>query len=207
VPIVDVYKKWAVAEARRKLKARAIAYKGGKCERCGYDRCPDALDFHHRDPTEKDFQVSTGAYRRWTLMVRELDKCVMLCANCHREEHYRQRSERLAVQAALARGSVVRKMGARSILSCAHCRKPVEVRPSREKRNMPIHCSLACRRSARRHAAWPRKQRLAEMIWRIPATAIATRLGVSSSAVKRMCARMGIETPPRGHWAKRDLRR
>jgi hypothetical protein len=162
VAIVDVYKKWAVAEARRKLKARAIAYKGGKCERCGYDRCPDALDFHHRDPTEKDFQVSAGAYRRWALMVRELDKCVMLCANCHREEHYRERSERLAVQSALARGSVVRKM-----------------------------------------AAWPRKQRLAEMIWRIPATAIATRLGVSSSAVKRMCARMGIETPPRGHWAKK----
>ena len=66
----------------------AVAYKGGKCERCSYDRCIEALDFHHRDPTKKDFGVSSKGYTRsWKRVQEELDKCVMLCANCHRETH------------------------------------------------------------------------------------------------------------------------
>jgi hypothetical protein len=66
----------------------AVAYKGGKCEQCGYDRCLDALEFHHKDPAQKDFSISAKGYTRsWNKVVYELDKCVILCANCHRELH------------------------------------------------------------------------------------------------------------------------
>lgn len=66
----------------------AVAYKGSKCERCGYDRCVEALEFHHTDPTKKDFNISSkGHTRSWNRVQAELDKCVMLCANCHREIH------------------------------------------------------------------------------------------------------------------------
>ena len=66
----------------------AVAYKGNKCARCGYDRCIEALEFHHTDPTKKDFGVSSKGYtRNWKRVQEELDKCVMLCANCHREVH------------------------------------------------------------------------------------------------------------------------
>ncbi len=66
----------------------AVAYKDGKCQRCGYDRCIEALEFHHMDPTKKDFSISSKGYTRsWKRVQKELDKCVMLCANCHRETH------------------------------------------------------------------------------------------------------------------------
>lgn len=78
----------SVKRRRTNLKLMAIKYKGGKCERCGYDKCAPALEFHHLDPTQKDFGIGTeGQTRSFERIKVELDKCVMLCANCHREEH------------------------------------------------------------------------------------------------------------------------
>ena len=78
----------AVHKRRKKIRMMAVAYKGGKCARCGYNRCIEALEFHHTDPTKKDFGVSSKGYTRsWKRVQEELDKCVMLCANCHRETH------------------------------------------------------------------------------------------------------------------------
>ena len=78
----------AVYARRKKVRAMAVAYKGGKCERCGYDRCIDALEFHHCDPSRKDFSISSKGYTRsWDKVKVELDKCMIVCANCHRELH------------------------------------------------------------------------------------------------------------------------
>jgi len=199
----NVLRAWQVAECRRKLKARAVEYKGGQCEVCGYCRCIDALDFHHNDPTQKDFQISTGFYRSWELVQPELDKCKMLCANCHREEHAKERAERMVRRAEVAQAARKRCVnGTRTGLECAGCQKPVEVRPSRLKRPENVYCSDGCYRASQRKAKWPRKQRLAQMVWRRPVTKIAAKLGVSDAAVKKMCRRLGIETPPRGYWAK-----
>lgn len=77
-----------VGKRRKQLRKQAVEYKGGRCERCGYDRCIDAFDFHHTDPTQKDFGISSGGLTRsWKRIQEELDKCVVLCANCHREVH------------------------------------------------------------------------------------------------------------------------
>jgi len=66
----------------------AVEYKGGKCAICGYDRCIDALEFHHKDSSSKDFGISEKGYTRsWKKVAEELDKCIMICANCHRELH------------------------------------------------------------------------------------------------------------------------
>lgn len=77
----------AVSKARHKLKERAVEYKGGKCSKCGYDKCLAAFDFHHLDPDQKDFRISGGHYRSFENIRAELDKTVLLCANCHREVH------------------------------------------------------------------------------------------------------------------------
>jgi 5-methylcytosine-specific restriction endonuclease McrA len=78
----------AVYARRKKLREMAIAYKGGKCEICGYIKCIDALEFHHIDPAKKDFNISNKGYTRsWDRVKAELDKCMILCANCHRELH------------------------------------------------------------------------------------------------------------------------
>lgn len=78
----------AVQKRRRKIRELAVAYKGGSCEKCGYNRCLEALEFHHKDPSQKDFSISSKGYTRsWQRVQQELVKCVMLCANCRRESH------------------------------------------------------------------------------------------------------------------------
>ena len=71
---------------KQKYKLRAIEYKGGKCECCGYNRNIAALEFHHLDTSEKDFGIS-DTHHSWDDTVKELDKCILVCANCHREIH------------------------------------------------------------------------------------------------------------------------
>jgi DNA replicative helicase MCM subunit Mcm2 (Cdc46/Mcm family) len=82
------YLKKAVTARRKKLKKMAIEYKGGKCIFCGYNKCNDALDFHHLDSNKKEFGLSVrGLTRSWEKIKEELDKCILVCANCHRELH------------------------------------------------------------------------------------------------------------------------
>lgn len=82
------YLKKAVAERRRMLKKKAVEYKGGKCICCGYDKYVGALEFHHTDPDGKDFAISAnGACRAWEKIKEEIDKCVLVCSNCHKEIH------------------------------------------------------------------------------------------------------------------------
>jgi hypothetical protein len=73
---------------RQKIKIKAIKYKGGKCNRCGYDKCDWAFEFHHLDSDEKDFGISAYSTLSWDKIKKELDKCILVCANCHREIHY-----------------------------------------------------------------------------------------------------------------------
>ena len=62
-------------------------YKGGKCVVCGYDRCVDALTFHHIDG-HKEFGIAARGYTRsWSAVKAELDRCILVCANCHTEIH------------------------------------------------------------------------------------------------------------------------
>ena len=76
------------AETRRELKQKAVKFKGGHCEVCGYDRCLAALTFHHRDPTKKDFGISDVMTTiPWHRIKKELMKTVLLCTNCHSEVH------------------------------------------------------------------------------------------------------------------------
>ena len=71
---------------RKRTKELLVEYKGGKCEFCGYNKCIEALEFHHIDETTKEFQIS-GSTKSLEKQKKEADKCYMLCANCHRELH------------------------------------------------------------------------------------------------------------------------
>jgi len=64
----------------------ALAYKGGRFQLCAYDSFADALEFYHLEAQGKDFGLSDRGYTRsWSKIMAELDKCLLLCANCHRE--------------------------------------------------------------------------------------------------------------------------
>lgn len=61
---------------------------GGKCIRCGYNKYPEVLEFHHKYPSQKNFNISLkGHCRSWERVRKEIEKCSLLCANCHRELH------------------------------------------------------------------------------------------------------------------------
>jgi 5-methylcytosine-specific restriction endonuclease McrA len=81
--------KQSVQTRRKNIKEKSISYKGGQCKHCGYSKCTEALEFHHMNPNEKDFGLSAhGNTHSWEKIKQELDKCILLCANCHREEHF-----------------------------------------------------------------------------------------------------------------------
>ncbi len=77
--------------AARRLKEKAVEYKGKKCADCGLETDVLAVyDFHHEDPKKKDFSfrdVGTQMELSPELKV-ELDKCVLLCSNCHKTRHW-----------------------------------------------------------------------------------------------------------------------
>ena len=73
---------------RKRKKRELIEYKGGQCEICGYKKCDRALQFHHKDPKEKDFQIS-GKSLIFEKLKDEVDKCILVCSNCHSEIHDR----------------------------------------------------------------------------------------------------------------------
>ena len=79
-----------VANWRNRVKLKLIEYKGGKCEKCSYNKCSWAFDFHHLDKNKKDFTLSSYLTLSWETIKKELDKCIMVCANCHREIHYEE---------------------------------------------------------------------------------------------------------------------
>lgn len=73
---------------RREIKTQAIDYLGGMCVDCGLrSSIVEIYDFHHRNPEAKDFSISDFKNRRIETIKPELDKCDLLCANCHRRRH------------------------------------------------------------------------------------------------------------------------
>ena len=86
-------------DKRLNTKLKLVLYKGGKCEKCGYNRNLAALQFHHILPNTKKFglngrNILSSSEQE---LLEEVNKCVLLCANCHAEEHYPQRDMNLLV--------------------------------------------------------------------------------------------------------------
>ena len=86
----DICKKerpWLRKTRNMEFKKRCADYLGSKCEICEYASCIQAMTFHHRDPSKKNFNIS-GKYRMpWNKVVKELRKCALLCSRCHSEVH------------------------------------------------------------------------------------------------------------------------
>ncbi len=76
----------AVIEWRKRTKIKLVEYKGGKCQLCDYSKSLNALHFHHLDPNEKDFSIS-GKSLSFDKLKSEVDKCILVCSNCHSEIH------------------------------------------------------------------------------------------------------------------------
>jgi len=80
-----------VLDRQRKFKQKLVDIKGGECVKCGYKKSNAALQFHHVNPEEKDFNFAsyrlTSFEKNKDEILAELDKCILVCANCHFEIH------------------------------------------------------------------------------------------------------------------------
>ena len=136
-------------ERALKRKLELIEYKGGKCECCGYDKNCTALEFHHINPEEKDFQLDSRRLSNTNIdkLKKEVDKCVLLCANCHREIHHpeynKEKIESLLGNFAAKTVSVLGKK--HKVAVCTECGK--EFNYSRGK----IFCSPECREASKKY--------------------------------------------------------
>ena len=73
-----------------KMKKRAVEYLGGKCILCGSVFHSCCYDFHHKDPTQKETKLSAKLNCTFEIIKKELDKCELLCSNCHRLKHFKE---------------------------------------------------------------------------------------------------------------------
>lgn len=90
---------------QKERKKFAVDYKGGKCCKCGYDKCIAAMDFHHLDPNEKDYEPSKlfTQSKSYETIKNELDKCILVCSNCHREIHDEIKSQAKGIMSQYSR--------------------------------------------------------------------------------------------------------
>lgn len=70
------------------------------CAKCGYDKIPSVLEFHHINPNEKDNTIARMSSNKYNIdaIMQEIDKCVCLCANCHREFHYYESKYNITIE-------------------------------------------------------------------------------------------------------------
>lgn len=167
-----------VKDWRRRTKERLVQAFGSECGICGYNKSFEAFDFHHLDPSEKDFSFA-GARANpvsWPKLVVEARKCVMLCANCHREVH--------AGVAEISDGvrrfdeSFEEYEDPRRIHKKHPCKVCAELTYNK------FYCSYDCDKKDREKVAWDSVD-LVELKRDMSNVAIAKMLGVSEAVIRK----------------------
>lgn len=81
----------SVVRIGKERRLKAVKHKGGECEKCGYNKCIEAMDFHRLDKNTKDPKFNSIRVWKWSRVLSEISKCVLLCSNCHRELHAKEK--------------------------------------------------------------------------------------------------------------------
>ena len=216
-----------VVDWRRNTKRKLIEYKGGKCEICNYCKdVPSAYDFHHIDPSQKEFNISgKGIPRKLELLKKEVDKCKLLCKVCHAELHenlyiesrektklrYMERLEykkTIMLEKEKEKEKVIKPIQEKlqrnkyrysiSERKCKFCE--ILFKPKLDRIN---YCSVNCFSKSRITSNKPSLEELKKLIWKIPSTKIADIYKVSDVTIMDWALDYGLEKPPRGYWARK----
>lgn len=161
---------------RANIKRELILYKGGKCEKCGYGNLKilSAFHFHHLDATDKDFTIAKKGGNNIDQLKTEVDKCSLLCSNCHMEEHELLMDKTRDVRVEIPRKPILTK-------SCSECKMTFETLEENQ-----IYCSNSCRGKSRRIVKnRPSKEELSELINNNSWVFIGRKYGVTDNAIKK----------------------
>ena len=171
-----------VKNSRQRLKARLVYIMGEKCCICGYNKCITALEFHHINPQEKEFTLSTNANIGFEKAKEEIKKCVLVCANCHREIHdgiidcpktstyNEERGQEISQQ--------ILDLKTHKDTYCKKCGKVIS--------NGSQYCSN-CYFESQRIVERPSRQELKDLIRKETFVAIASKYQVSDNAIRKWC--------------------
>lgn len=173
---------------RLAIKTMLVNYAGGKCQCCGYNKLVGALEFHHIDESSKDFAMSDAQHIAIELIREELDKCVLVCSNCHREIHKSvticpkiNTEERLSMEYLFDKKQSPAKQ--KKILARKQCLTPSCNGVAFDKHGSCRKC--AGRRIHKEVGNWPTYDVLLDMVFKMPTTRIAEIVGVSDVAVAK----------------------
>ena len=164
-----------VVEFRQRRKRWAVEAFGGKCGICGYDKCVEALEFHHIDPNQKDFTPSASVANR-QVFVEELRKCVCICSNCHREVHAgitNIPNEILKFDESFS----TKPFPEKPKHPCKECGKMTNINQK--------FCSVKCSTKSREVADWPSNEELKILVSKNGYSATGRIFGVSDNAVRK----------------------
>ena len=201
---LDSEKESKYALQRRRLKEKYLDYKGKSCSHCGYNKSIKALAFHHL--RDKSFEISSSS-KSFDKIKAEIDKCIVLCHNCHLEHHGEDFNFK-KIKASkkideFNHQSKLKKENIKQKINCSVCGKEKIILKSRLKKNN--FCSRKCLELSayKGYKNKPTKEELSDMLWKIPTTKIAANYSVSDKAVERWVKKFGLTKPPRGYWTKK----
>ena len=174
------YMKFYIGNKYLLLKQKAVQYKGNKCVKCGYDKCLAALVFHHRNPNEKEMDWRYLRKCSWNKIKEELDKCNLLCSNCHAEEHYEPEILNKAIQWSNNKHKC-KVSGEERI--CKQCGKKFILKKSWDR--FRKYCSTNCCYRSQERINWPESAELKLMVDREGYVKTGKILGISTRAIKK----------------------
>lgn len=159
---------------RHRTKTKMVDAMGGKCQCCGYNKCKEALAFHHIDPSKKDISFSElrANPKRWEKIVEELKKCILVCHNCHSEIHAGVREVPTTYTIFNEEFAEWRKIA--EFDNCPVC--------NTEKLAKQKFCSHICAQTNRRKVDWDIIDLLA-LMQKHTISELETMLGISNAAI------------------------
>lgn len=178
-----------VVECRRQNKLFLIEYKGGKCEKCGYCKpFPSAYHFHHKKTSDKLFTISRFMSRKLDTLIKEVDKCELLCANCHAEHH-----DRICVSQINETIENIKKLSDEELKIRATKKKKKQIKYKCKfcsliyvpKNKEQQYCSVKCGHLSRRKVTRPTSKNLEKLLKTKNFTQIGKMYGVSDNAVRK----------------------
>lgn len=175
-----------VTERRIKQKKNIIHVMGDRCQCCGYDKYYGALELHHINPSEKIFSFSDKTYRAWADLEEELKKCVLLCANCHREVeasliNIKESSFNQEIYNEIK--EEINSKKTKKICRCPMC--------GAEIWNGSNLCK-ACADKSKRIVERPSRLELKQMIRTTPFVKIGQYFGVTDNTIRKWCKAEGL---------------
>lgn len=176
-----------VKKSRDKRKDDIVYVMGDKCQICGYNKCIAALELHHIDPNEKDFSFNKKDNLSWEKIIQELPKCILLCANCHREVHQNLIFNELKTSFDKQKADTISKkiadLKAHKIYYCKYCGKIV---------SSGNNCCVECASINRRIVERPSREELKNLIREKTFLEIGKMFNVSDNAIRKWCDKYNL---------------